>query len=206
MPYWSRYSKPHAHSMLRSAERKDGTQLSKPYIGRERRRSPFYRVYRLKHRSHQSGTCAAPPVCTLVRVDSEVLKGLHREARRLVESRIATFWSFSISFSPSGIVYGLLRGPELLGLCISGFVTGGVHSIDINTPRPFRGRGYAYTVGNASVAECVQRGRAPYWDRMETNRASTALAEKPAVRRTADRPTVAATTIDFSAPSSEPGC
>lgn len=92
--------------------------------------------------------------------------------------RICDFWGDLERFFELGIGYGILREKELVGLCFSGFVEGDVHGIDIETLPAYQGKKLGQIMGSAFVEDCQARNLTPYWDCMESNKPSEAVARK----------------------------
>ncbi len=92
--------------------------------------------------------------------------------------RICQFWDDPISFFEKGIGYGILKDKEIVGLCFSGFVSGSTHGIDIETLPDFQGKKLAQIMAGEFLKECNIRNFRPYWDCMESNRPSEAVARK----------------------------
>lgn len=53
-----------------------------------------------------------------------------------------------------------------------------VHSIAIETVEAFRGKKLAQGIGHVFVKDCLGKDWLPYWDCMEDNKPSIAIAEK----------------------------
>lgn len=92
--------------------------------------------------------------------------------------RVCEFWGELDSFFALGFGYGILRNKEMVGICFSGFAKGDMHGIDIETLSSFRGQKLAQIMARSFVRECRAQELFPYWDCMEGNKASEAVARK----------------------------
>ncbi|BAB05803.1 GNAT family N-acetyltransferase [Halalkalibacterium halodurans] len=94
-----------------------------------------------------------------------------------LHSKILESWSSIECFFSYGIGYCIISNHnEIVSVCKSGFVAGNVHSIDIQTLEEHRGRKLAQKITRAFVKKCFDRGIIPYWDCMESNKPSIAVA------------------------------
>jgi RimJ/RimL family protein N-acetyltransferase len=135
-------------------------------------------VYALR----QKGQAAAQPEtvgdCRLQRIDRHLLAHLSATNEEFLHARLELFWGSEGAFLRAGLGYVLVCGEEIASLCCSGFVSGNTHAIDVETEASHRRKGYAMTVAQAFITECVERNLQPYWDCMAENVASAQLAEK----------------------------
>jgi len=100
------------------------------------------------------------------------------ENYRYWQERIIEFWGDISSFLEKGTGYGVLQGDKLVGMCLSGFVWEGVHGVDIEILPDYQGQKLGSLISQAFLNECSRRGWTAYWDCMEQNRASEAIARK----------------------------
>ena len=94
-----------------------------------------------------------------------------------LKSKIVEFWSSLESFFNNGMGYCIVYKNEIVSVCFSGFVVGNVHCIDIETLESHQGKKLAQRVAHSFVEECLENNMVPYWDCMETNKPSVAVAE-----------------------------
>ncbi|WP_102272362.1 GNAT family N-acetyltransferase [Cytobacillus massiliigabonensis] len=94
-----------------------------------------------------------------------------------LQSKIAAYWSSPESFFNNGIGYCIVYRNEIVSVCFSGFVAGNVHCIDIETLEPHQGKKLAQRAAHRFVKECLENNMVPYWDCMEVNKPSVAVAE-----------------------------
>lgn len=94
-----------------------------------------------------------------------------------LHTKIVEFWSSPESFFRNGIGYCILYNSEIVSVCFSGFVAGNVHCINIETLEAHQGKKLAQKVAHSFVKDCFENHMVPYWDCMEMNKPSVAVAE-----------------------------
>lgn len=99
-----------------------------------------------------------------------------------LQSKISEFWSSSEGFLRNGIGYCVLNDNEIVSVCFSGFVAGNIHCIDIETLKGHQGKKLAQKIAYSFVKDCLKNNMVPYWDCMEMNQPSVAVAEKIGLR------------------------
>ncbi|MEC5425844.1 GNAT family N-acetyltransferase [Virgibacillus sp. C22-A2] len=92
-------------------------------------------------------------------------------------SKILEFWSSPDRFFNKGTGYCIVYNNNIISVCFSGFVVGNVHCIDIETLEAYRGKKLAQKIAHIFVKDCLDNGMVPYWDCMESNKPSIAVAE-----------------------------
>jgi len=95
-----------------------------------------------------------------------------------LHSKILEFWSSPERFFSDGIGYCMVHKNEIVSVCFSGFVVGNVHCIDIETLERHQGKKLAQKISQSFVKDCLNNNIVPYWDCMESNKPSIAVAEK----------------------------
>jgi len=95
-----------------------------------------------------------------------------------LHSKISEFWSPSKRFFKEAIGYCMVYKNEIVSMCFSGFVVENVHCIDIETLEEHQGKKLAQRVASTFVEDCLDNNIIPYWDCMESNKPSIAVAEK----------------------------
>lgn len=95
-----------------------------------------------------------------------------------LHSKISEFWSSPERFFSDGLGYCMVYKNEIVSVCFSGFVVDHVHCIDIETLEAHQGKKLAQRIGQAFVKDCLDNDFIPYWDCMESNKPSIAVAEK----------------------------
>lgn len=94
-----------------------------------------------------------------------------------LQSKILEFWSSPESFFNNGMGYCIVYKNEIVSVCFSGFVVGNVHCIDIETLETHQGKKLAQRVAHSFVKDCLENNMVPYWDCMEMNKPSVAVAK-----------------------------
>jgi len=94
-----------------------------------------------------------------------------------LHSQILEFWSSPETFFSAGIGYCMIYKDEIVSICFSGFVVGNVHAVAIETLEGHRGKKLAQKIAKSYVTDCLNNNIVPYWDCMESNKPSIAVAE-----------------------------
>jgi hypothetical protein len=94
-----------------------------------------------------------------------------------LQSKILEFWSSPDSFFNEGIGYCIVYDNTIVSVCFSGFVVENVHCIAIETIEANRGEKLAQKIAHSFVKDCLENDIIPYWDCMEVNKPSIAVAE-----------------------------
>lgn len=97
---------------------------------------------------------------------------------QFLQSKISDFWISSEDFLSDGMGYCILYKDEIVSVCFSAFVAGNVHCIDIETLEAHQGKRLAQKMAYCFVEACLKNNIIPYWDCMEMNKPSVAVAEK----------------------------
>ena len=90
---------------------------------------------------------------------------------------IDEFWSSPAQFFKEGIAYGIIFNNEIVSLCFSGFVVENFHCVGIETLEAHQGKKLAQVLAHTYVKDCFENNIVPYWDCMEGNKPSVAVAE-----------------------------
>lgn len=94
-----------------------------------------------------------------------------------LHSKILEFWSSTETFFSEGIGYCMIYKDEIVSICFSGFVVENVHAVTIETIEGHRGKKLAQKIAKSFVNDCLNNNIVPYWDCMESNKPSIAVAE-----------------------------
>ncbi|MDI2588682.1 GNAT family N-acetyltransferase [Psychrobacillus sp. NEAU-3TGS] len=94
-----------------------------------------------------------------------------------LHSQILEFWSSFETFFCVGIGYCMIYKDEIVSICFSGFVVGNIHAVSIETIEGHRGKKLAQKIAKSFVTDCLNNNIVPYWDCMESNKPSIAVAE-----------------------------
>ncbi|UOQ46846.1 GNAT family N-acetyltransferase [Gracilibacillus caseinilyticus] len=103
-----------------------------------------------------------------------------------LRSKLLGAWSSLDNFFNSGIGYCIVYNNAIVSICHSEFAVDNVHCIAIETVREHQGKKLAQKVAHRFVTDCLDKGMVPYWDCMEVNKASIALAENIGFRKVFD--------------------
>ncbi|CAH1056814.1 GNAT family N-acetyltransferase [Paenibacillus pseudetheri] len=112
----------------------------------------------------------------ITKITSDMLKTNKILNKELLESKILEFWESADDFFEKGIGFCVLYKDEIVSLCITGFRYNEIHGIDIETIESFQGKKLAQSVVHSFVQYCFSNGFTPYWDCMEVNYPSNAVA------------------------------
>lgn len=75
-------------------------------------------------------------------------------------------------------IHNIVFLQEIVSTCISGSVAANVYGIDIETIEAHQGKNLAQTLAHHYVQECLKNNWIAYWDCMDMNKPSIAIAEK----------------------------
>lgn len=95
----------------------------------------------------------------------------------LLYSKIFEYWSSPEKFFSEGIGYCIVYKNEIVSICFSGFVVENVHCVDIETLEGHQGKKLAQKLALTYAKDCLDNNIVPYWDCMESNKPSIAVAE-----------------------------
>lgn len=94
-----------------------------------------------------------------------------------LHSKVLEFWTSPASFFSKGVGYCIIYNGEIVSVCSSGFVVENIHCVDIETLEAHQGKKLAQIIAHSYVLDCFENNRIPYWDCMEGNKPSVAVAE-----------------------------
>lgn len=90
---------------------------------------------------------------------------------------ILEFWESLDEFCDKGFGYFLTKDNIILSRCTLDFKFNNVCTLGVSTDKNHRNKGYAKKVVSEVLKHCKEKGYDPYWDCMECNKGSIALAE-----------------------------
>lgn len=139
------------------------------------------RVYRYTKKDYvQDGLDELNQECDVMEVSRKLYENddnfIHNI--KFLHSKILSFWASPDHFFEKGIGYCVVHRNQVVSICFSGFVAGNVHCMDVETDEAFQGKKLAQTAGRQFVIACLERNEIPYWDCMESNKASISVAER----------------------------
>ncbi|MDQ0229133.1 GNAT family N-acetyltransferase [Metabacillus malikii] len=116
----------------------------------------------------------------IVRIDESLLKNNDTFKNiEFLDFKIRECWeTVEEFFLNGGIGYCAVYKNEIVSVCLSSFIVDDVHCIDIETLNEHQGKKLAQTLAKSFVKECLANNKIPYWDCMELNKPSIAVAEK----------------------------
>lgn len=117
---------------------------------------------------------------TIAKVSETLLKNSDQSITNIefLHSTILEFWASFESFFNDGMGYCVVYKNKIVSVCFSGFVHDNVHCIGIETLEEHQGKKLAQKVALTFVEDCLENNLVPYWDCMESNKPSIAIAEK----------------------------
>jgi GNAT superfamily N-acetyltransferase len=147
------------------------------------------RVYTLQKNDYKG--IYAPPIeqgYSVVKISQTLYNNSDNSIKNIefLHSKISEFWSSSKRFFKEGIGYCVVYKNEIVSMCFSGFVVENVHCIDIETLEEHQGKKLAQRVALTFVEDCLENNIVPYWDCMESNKPSIAVAENIGFRNKFD--------------------
>lgn len=90
---------------------------------------------------------------------------------------ILEFWDSLDDFCNRGFGYFLIKDNTIVSRCTMDFRYNDVSTLGVSTDKNHRKCGYAKRVVSETLKYCKEKGLDPYWDCMEVNKGSIALAE-----------------------------
>ncbi|KOP78075.1 acetyltransferase [Lysinibacillus sp. FJAT-14745] len=114
---------------------------------------------------------------TVLKIDNALFNDNTIKNPEYLQSKILSFWSSPECFLNEGIGYCVVYKHHIISLCFSGFVVENVHCIDIETLEAHQGNKLAQKLAHYFVKDCLAQGSTPYWDCMDSNKPSIAVAK-----------------------------
>lgn len=103
-----------------------------------------------------------------------------------ISRSVEKFWSDSDRYRQFGLGYCSAIDGVPVSLCMSAFVDGDVHCVELETAEAFRRQGHATIAAQRLLAECAARGLTVHWDCMAENEGSWRTAAKIGLERVAE--------------------
>ncbi|MCH7323178.1 GNAT family N-acetyltransferase [Solibacillus sp. MA9] len=137
------------------------------------------KVYTLNEQSYQrKGELSLPQGYTIHKINEQLYGESTIQNITFLHETIEEFWSSPEQFFNNGIAYGAFWGNEIVSICYSGFVVNNIHCVGIETLAEHQGKKLAQILAHYFVQDCFENGMTVYWDCMEGNKPSVAVAEK----------------------------
>jgi ribosomal protein S18 acetylase RimI-like enzyme len=96
--------------------------------------------------------------------------------QKFVRSIILEFWGSTNNFWNKGIGYCIMYGNEVVSFCYTSFLAGETYVVGIETLKAHQGKKLAQKAAHKLVRDIIERGYNLYWDCMEVNFPSNAVA------------------------------
>ena len=90
---------------------------------------------------------------------------------------ILLFWDSIEEFCDKGFGFFITKDKNILSRCTLDFKHINICTLGVSTDKNYRKKGYAKRVVSETLMYCKHKGLDPYWDCMESNKGSIALAE-----------------------------
>ena len=103
-----------------------------------------------------------------------------------VSRSVEKFWSDADRYGQFGLGFCSAVDGVPVSLCMSAFVDGDVHCVELETAEVFRRQGHATIAAQRLLAECATRGLTVHWDCMADNEGSWRTAAKIGLQRVAE--------------------
>ncbi|MBU5439156.1 GNAT family N-acetyltransferase [Tissierella sp. MSJ-40] len=117
------------------------------------------------------------------KISPDILNDKKLQNLGFLESKIKEFWESQNDFFENGFGYCILHNNSIVSICMTGFRYKEIHGIDIETVKLHRGKNLAQYVAYSFVENCFVNGFTPYWDCMEVNYPSNAVAKRLGFKR-----------------------
>lgn len=114
----------------------------------------------------------------VIKIDEELYYSNTLHNIDLLHSKILEYWSSTEQFFRLGTGYCIKNPNNIISICFSGFVIDDVHAVDIETLKAYGGNKLAQKLAHVFARDCLENDFTPYWDCMEDNNPSIAVAEK----------------------------
>ncbi|GGP08996.1 GNAT family N-acetyltransferase [Oceanobacillus neutriphilus] len=115
----------------------------------------------------------------IAKISERLFENSNKEVENIdfLHSRIVESWSSINSFLNKGISYCVIYKNKIVSICFSNFAVDSMHAIAIETVEEHQGKKLAQKAALAYVKECLKNNLILYWDCMDSNKPSIAVAE-----------------------------
>jgi hypothetical protein len=103
-----------------------------------------------------------------------------------ISRSVEKFWGDADRYRQFGLGYCSAVDGMPVSLCMSAFVDGAVHCVELETAEAFRRQGHATVAAKRLLAECATQGLTVHWDCMAENEGSWRTATKIGLERIAE--------------------
>ncbi|WP_409300929.1 GNAT family N-acetyltransferase [Peribacillus sp. SCS-155] len=104
---------------------------------------------------------------------------MEEDPGQFLKTEILKFWDSPKNFFERGIGFYIRKGNQVIGSCISVFVSSNHYEIGINIYNTeHRGKGLATIMAAEFIDKCLERGGIPHWGTEDFRKDSIAIARK----------------------------
>ena len=103
-----------------------------------------------------------------------------------ISRSVEKFWGDADRYRQFGLGFCSAIDGVPVSLCMSAFVDGDAHCLELETAETFRRQGHATIAAQRLLAECATRGLTVHWDCMADNEGSWRTAMKIGLQRVAE--------------------
>lgn len=104
---------------------------------------------------------------------------INLDHNKIIKGEIEKFWESTEKFLKLGMGYCALYGSDVIGSCISVYVSNHEYEIGINTYHlEHRGKGLASSMAYAFIQDCLSSDGNPHWTTEDFRKDSIAIAKK----------------------------
>ncbi|WP_158736312.1 GNAT family N-acetyltransferase [Alteribacillus sp. YIM 98480] len=132
----------------------------------------------------------------------KITKAFYEEERNIInisylDRKIQESWSSKEDFFKKGLGYCIVCEDEIVGICHTNFAADKRQCIAIEISEAHQNQGLAKTIGHYYVKDCFRQGFLPYWDCMDSNKSSQAVADHLGFTHQFSYPSYAFSFINF---------
>jgi len=134
-----------------------------------------YKLYKENYKAHNE-----PDIkdgYTILKIDNALFEDNTIKNTAFLQFKILSCWSSVECFLNKGIGYCAVYDHHIVSLCFSGFVVENILCIDIETLDAHQGNKLAQKLAHNFIKDCLTKSSVPYWDCMDSNKPSIAVAE-----------------------------
>ncbi|TLS37266.1 GNAT family N-acetyltransferase [Pseudalkalibacillus caeni] len=136
------------------------------------------RVYKFDEQNNLPPSPVFDSRYEIVKLTKQMLEKGKLKNGAFLQKKIQEFWITTEDFFQEGVGFAAIHNNEVASLCFSAFVAGNTHTVDIETLEGHRGNGLAGMLAYEFVKKCREQKITVYWDCMEINEPSNAVAKK----------------------------
>jgi len=139
-------------------------------------RVPFIFDKNLFLEKFSNGITNVPSDYEVKEIDHSIIE---HDIEQIIRNEILKFWDSVEKFLEKGIGFCVTYDNQVIGTCISAFVSNNEYEIGINTyTHKHRGKGLATAMAIAFIHKCLEKGGIPHWTTEDFRKDSIAIANK----------------------------